>query len=96
MSVGLAAVAPAPRTVPVIDFEITLASGKEFQFSLRPDLGDAETPGGDVCYFTFARTGHQVTFFVNHLASISRRERTITLPAEKFEPSPTTLPDAGV
>lgn len=84
---------PTPRTITFIDYDITLASGKEFQFALRLDAGDTEEIGnkGDIALY-LARTGHHVNIAGNHVAVLSRRERIVTLPAEDFKPKSADAP----
>lgn len=64
------------KVVKVVDFDITLASGKDMQFTLRPDLGDTE--GADSAgnlVLTFGKTCHKVAIADKHIAIVSRRER---------------------
>jgi hypothetical protein len=73
---------PEPKTVTVIDFDITLACGKDIQFTLRPDLGDTESATKYALLLFFSRTQHHVKVNLDHLAVLSRRERQMALPPE--------------
>ena len=81
---------PEPIVVTAIDYEVTLACGKELQFTLRPDLGDveesAESSTGPCLRLTLALSKHLVIIKDSQVAIISRREREMKLMPAKIEP----------
>lgn len=83
------------KTVKAIDYEFTFMSGKDLQFTLRPDLGDTEAIDGEFQNFEFGQTKHHVSVRISHVAVVSRRERDQVIldlpePKEAWTPSTTT------
>lgn len=75
--------APAPQTVTVIDYDITLSCGRDFSFTLRPDLGDSEQFTDQHITLRLAVSNHVVELRRDQLAINSRRERQMVLPQPK-------------
>lgn len=70
---------PEPQTETVIDYDITLACGRDIQFTVRPAQGDTEIANHSALTLFFARTKHHVKINAAQMAVTSRREREMVI-----------------
>ncbi len=73
------------RVEKVVDYLVTLSSGREQEFTVRPEQGDEEKMTTGMLYLKLAKTGHEIAIYYKDVAVMSRREREMRHPV-KFEP----------
>lgn len=70
---------PPPKTTLVIDIDFTLNCGREYSFTLRPDLGDTISLDHQFLELKFARTNHEVQVQRAQIAVLAKVQRQLVI-----------------